>query len=157
MSIFGWHKLKHTNTFRLLRQLFSQIQKHCESSRWSGFPWVIRVVLVIKFVNAYGLHRLNNQIMEKTWDVTPVTNWLTDRHGKVDQYSVWAESAIKGYRNMICVFRPPSELVWICFKGGLPLKPSSPFSPAPPSGGWQAYSQQARSCLLPLRVPLPSC
>ena len=28
--------------------------------------WVVRVVLVIKFVNAYGLHRLNNQIIEKT-------------------------------------------------------------------------------------------
>ena len=36
--------------------------------------WVVRVVLVIKFVNAYGLHRLNNQIIEKTSDVTPVTN-----------------------------------------------------------------------------------
>ena len=28
--------------------------------------WVVRVVLVIKFVNAYGLRRLNNQIIEKT-------------------------------------------------------------------------------------------
>ena len=28
--------------------------------------WVVRVVLVIKFVNAYGLHSLNNQIIEKT-------------------------------------------------------------------------------------------
>ena len=28
--------------------------------------WVVRVVLVIKFVNAYGLLRLNNQIIEKT-------------------------------------------------------------------------------------------
>ena len=28
--------------------------------------WVVRVVLVIKFVNAYGLHRLNNQIIEET-------------------------------------------------------------------------------------------
>ena len=27
---------------------------------------VVRVVLVIKFVNAYGLHRLNNQVIEKT-------------------------------------------------------------------------------------------
>ena len=36
--------------------------------------WVVRVVLVIKFVNAYGLHGLNNQIIEKTWDVTPVTD-----------------------------------------------------------------------------------
>ena len=42
------------------------------------FAWVVRVVLVIKFVNAYGLHRLNNQIIEKTWDVTPVTDGLTD-------------------------------------------------------------------------------
>ena len=39
--------------------------------------WVVRVVLVIKFVNAYGLHGLNNQIIEKTRDVTPVTDWLT--------------------------------------------------------------------------------
>ena len=36
--------------------------------------WVVRVVLVIKFLNAYGLHRLNNQIIEKTFDVTPVTD-----------------------------------------------------------------------------------
>ena len=28
--------------------------------------WVVRVVLVIKFVNAYGLHGLDNQIIEKT-------------------------------------------------------------------------------------------
>ena len=28
--------------------------------------WVVRVVLVIKFVNAFGLHGLNNQIIEKT-------------------------------------------------------------------------------------------
>ena len=28
--------------------------------------WVVRVVLVIKFVNAYGLHGLNNHIIEKT-------------------------------------------------------------------------------------------
>ena len=46
--------------------------------------WVVRVVMVIKFVNAYGLHGLNNQIIEKTCDVTPVT----DTHGKVGQYSV---------------------------------------------------------------------
>ena len=63
--------------------------------------------------NVYGLHGLNNQIIEKTWDVTPVTkgrdqlkktfsfrfffidvfpnwltDWLTDRHGKEEQYSV---------------------------------------------------------------------
>ena len=36
--------------------------------------WVVSVVLVIKFVNTYGLHRLNNQIIEKTFDVTPVTH-----------------------------------------------------------------------------------
>ena len=35
---------------------------------------VVRVVLVIKFVDAYGLHGLNNQIIEKNGDVTPVTN-----------------------------------------------------------------------------------
>ena len=28
--------------------------------------WVVRVVVVIMFVNAYGLHSLNNQIIEKT-------------------------------------------------------------------------------------------
>ena len=28
--------------------------------------WVVRVVLVIKFVIAYGLHGVNNQIIEKT-------------------------------------------------------------------------------------------
>ena len=28
--------------------------------------WVVRVVLVIKFVDAHGLHGLNNQIIEKT-------------------------------------------------------------------------------------------
>ena len=36
--------------------------------------WVVRVVLVVKFVNVYGLHGLNNQIIEKT----PVTNSLTN-------------------------------------------------------------------------------
>ena len=35
------------------------------------------VVLVIKFVNTYGLHGLNNQIIEKTLDVTPVTDFHT--------------------------------------------------------------------------------
>ena len=30
------------------------------------FAWVVRVVLVIKFVDAYGFHGLNNQIIEKT-------------------------------------------------------------------------------------------
>ena len=39
---------------------------------------VVQDALVIKFVNAYGLHGLNNQIIKKTWDVTPVTHWLTD-------------------------------------------------------------------------------
>ena len=38
---------------------------------------VVQVVLVIKFVNAYGLHGLNNQIIEKTWDVMPVNNLHT--------------------------------------------------------------------------------
>ena len=56
--------------------------------------WVVGVVLVIKFVNVYGLHGLNYQIIEKTWDVTPVTHTLTHTHGKIEQYSVWAESAI---------------------------------------------------------------
>ena len=28
--------------------------------------WVVGVFLVIKFVNAYGFHGLNNQIIEKT-------------------------------------------------------------------------------------------
>ena len=37
--------------------------------------WVVRVVLVIKFVNAYGLNV--NQIIEKTLDVTPVTDFHT--------------------------------------------------------------------------------
>ena len=40
-----------------------------------------------KFVNVYGLHGLNNQIIEKT-------DTLTHRHGKVEKYSVRAESAI---------------------------------------------------------------
>ena len=40
-------------------------------------------------INAYSLHRLNNQIIKKTWDVTPVTHWQTS-----EQFSVWAESAI---------------------------------------------------------------
>ena len=31
--------------------------------------------------------------MSRLWH----TNWLTNRHGKVEQYSVWAESAIKAY------------------------------------------------------------
>ena len=57
---------------------------------------VVRVVLVIEFINVYGLHGLNNQIIEKTWDVTPdwLTDQLTDYHGKVEQYSVGADSSI---------------------------------------------------------------
>ena len=31
--------------------------------------------------------------MSRLWH----TNWLTNRHGKVEQYSVWAESAIRAY------------------------------------------------------------
>ena len=55
--------------------------------------WVVRLVLVIEFVNANGSHGLNNQIIEKTCDFTPVTETHTHTHGKVGQYSVWAESA----------------------------------------------------------------
>ena len=40
--------------------------------------WVVRVVPVIKFVNAYGFRGLNNQIIEKTCDITPVTHRQTD-------------------------------------------------------------------------------
>ena len=36
------------------------------SQTYVRVAWVVRVVLVIKFVNAYGLHGLNNQIIEKT-------------------------------------------------------------------------------------------
>ena len=39
--------------------------------------WVVRLVLVIEFVNANGSHGLNNQIIEKTCDVTPVTHTHT--------------------------------------------------------------------------------
>ena len=35
---------------------------------------VVKVVQVIKFVNVNGLHGLKNQIIEKSWDVTPVTD-----------------------------------------------------------------------------------
>ena len=59
--------------------------------------WVVRLVLVIEFVNANGSHGLNNQIIEKTCDFTPVTETHTHTHGKVGQYSVWAESAILSF------------------------------------------------------------
>ena len=36
------------------------------SQTYVRVAWVVRVVLVIKFVNAYGLHGPNNQIMEKS-------------------------------------------------------------------------------------------
>ena len=36
------------------------------SQTYVRVAWVVRVVLVIKFVNAHGLHGLNNQIIEKT-------------------------------------------------------------------------------------------
>ena len=36
------------------------------SQTYVKVAWVVRVVLVIKFVNAYGFHGLNNQIIEKT-------------------------------------------------------------------------------------------
>ena len=39
--------------------------------------WVVRLVLVIEFVNANGSHGLNNQIIEKTCDFTPVTETHT--------------------------------------------------------------------------------
>ena len=42
-----------------------------------GVAWAARVVLVFKFVNAYGFHGLNNQIIEKTCDVMPVTDTHT--------------------------------------------------------------------------------
>ena len=55
------------------------------------------MVQVIKFVNVYGLHGLNNEIVEKTLDVTPVTHKLTHTlhyHVKGEQYSAKAEFAI---------------------------------------------------------------
>ena len=36
------------------------------SQTYVRVAWVVRVVLVIKFFNAYGLYSLNNQIIEKT-------------------------------------------------------------------------------------------
>ena len=48
--------------------------------------WVVRLVLVIEFVNANGSHGLNNQIIEKTCDFTPVTETHTHTHGKVGQH-----------------------------------------------------------------------
>ena len=39
---------------------------------------VVRVVQVIKYVIVCGLHGLNNQIIKKTLDVTPVLHLLTD-------------------------------------------------------------------------------
>ena len=36
------------------------------SQTYVRVAWVVRVVLVIKFVNAYGFHGLNSQIIEKT-------------------------------------------------------------------------------------------
>ena len=36
------------------------------SQTYVRVAWVVRVVLVIKFVNVYGLHGRSNQIIEKT-------------------------------------------------------------------------------------------
>ena len=43
-----------------------QFRHHTGTSWVVRVAFVIRVVLVIKFVNVYGLHGLNNQIIEKT-------------------------------------------------------------------------------------------
>ena len=80
-------------------------------SRWSGgsnsiLRTGVRVVLVIKFVNAYGLHGVHNQVIENTWDFKPVK---THTHGKEEQYSVWAKSAIP---LMDTVVTPPA----VCWK-----------------------------------------
>ena len=56
--------------------------------------WMFRVVLVIKFVNAYGLHGVNNQIIEKTRDVTPVTHRHTDTR-TVENSAVFCLSRIR--------------------------------------------------------------
>ena len=39
---------------------------HLSGVQVVGIAWPARVVLVIKFVNAYGFHGLNNQIIQKT-------------------------------------------------------------------------------------------
>ena len=45
------------------------------------------------FQKIHGFHALNHQIIEKSWDVTPVTHTRTHEQWKVEQYSVWTESA----------------------------------------------------------------
>ena len=49
---------------------------------------------MICFQKIDGFHALNHQTIENSWDVTPVTDWLTYGKWKVVLYSVWAESAI---------------------------------------------------------------
>ena len=45
--------------------------------------------------------------MWEMWDVTPVTHEHTDEQWKVGQYSVWAESAIFMYPNIIRLLPSP--------------------------------------------------
>ena len=62
---------------------------------WSGWPaWMIC------FQKICGFRALNHQIIEKSWDVTPV-HILTHGHWKVEQYSVLAESAISVDKEII--------------------------------------------------------
>ena len=64
----------------------------CTSDTWEHCFWG---PCIITFQKIYGLYGPKPCTMEKRWDVTPVTDTLTDRHRKVEQYSAEAESAIQ--------------------------------------------------------------
>ena len=63
----------------------------CTSDTWEHCFWG---PYIITFQKIYGLYGPKPCTMEKSWDVTPVTDWLTHTHVKVEQYSAEAESAI---------------------------------------------------------------
>ena len=62
ISLFAIGVLFVLKRMRIIMKIFAREV----SQTYVRVAWVVRVVLVIKFVNAYGLHGLNNKIIEKT-------------------------------------------------------------------------------------------